>query len=281
MSPQHPALQRLEPASPPTAARRQHSAAAAAAPAPARGSVPLRVVPPAPAWAPPAEPAPEPLAPPSLRPRQRVLERRLRAKAHLCYLGLAWHQRTHLFTEAWDQARKRCACLLGTYFTTPGPRWQHPQWWHFDQGRRLADLFGVRYEDWISPQFARLEAQGLRQAGPSDLHGRVALEAYLCGGRGPAGQAPAAPEVFSGPRPFASDSYDRRDPQHNLYVVGILAEMIDLTGMLGDGRGLNTDSVSADDLWLVLASFDAALLIPRPQPVQPPTPAWHNGAIDL
>lgn len=277
MSPQHPALQRLEPAAAP---KRQNTATPAAAPAPARSAVPLRVVPPAPAWHQP-EPAPQPSAPPSLRPRQRVLERRLRAKAHLSYLGLAWHQRTHLFTEAWDQARKRCACVLGTYFTIPGPRWQHHLWWHFDQGRRLADLFGVRYEDWIRPQFARLEALGQPEAAPSDLHGRVALEAYLFGGAGPAmPQAPAAPGHFPSLRPFANDSYDRQDPEHNLYVVGILAEMIDLTGMLGDGRGLNTDSVSADDLWLVLASFDAALLIPRPQPVPEPTP-WHNGAIDI
>jgi len=275
MSPQAPSPL-LKDAAGPQAAVKQP-----AAPAPPR-QTPLRVVTPEEASAAKAA------APPSLRPRQRVLERRLRAKAHMCYLGLAWHQRTHLFSEAWDQARKRHACVLNTYFCTPGPRWRHPQWWHLDQGRRLADLFGARYEQWIAAQFARVEALSGQAANPGDLHGRVALEAYLFGGGGQqaSGQQPASSgqALFQGrfpsQRPFVHADFDRLDPQHNLYVVGILAEMIDLTQMLGDGRGLNTDSISVDDLWLVLASFDAATMAPRPQPVAAPQ-AWIEPSINL
>lgn len=191
---------------------------------------------------------------PSLRPRQRVLERRLRAKAHHCYRGMSWMQRTLAMCREWDLARKRWEGCLNTYFSSFQPRWEHCNWWDFNQARRLADLVGARYDGWVSAQFQRAQNEGVPELTPAELHGQQAISAFITGG--------GSALLTGGKRPFTGDGFNPSQPEHVLYVAGVTCEMIEVIRQVGDGRGISTDSVSSDDLWLSLASLNLSWLTP-------------------
>jgi len=216
-----------------------------------------------------AAPAPQrpKIKAPSLRPRQRVLERRLRAKAHNAYRGMSWLERTLRFTLEWDLARKRHLGCLNNYFGDFGQRWTHPDWWDFQQARRLADLFGARYDQWVNAQFERRLKKRTCEVLPSHLHGRTAVETYLQAGQDML-EGWAAKE-----RPFGEADFDRYQPQHVLYVANVICEMIELVRVVGDGKGLNTDSLSTDDLWLSLSTLDMGWSLPSGSHGAKKTPA--------
>ena len=90
---------------------------------------------------------------PVISPKERLIEKGLRRKVHASYRDMPWWKRTHEFTSVWDQTRRKRLGLLTTAFPSFRPRWEHPDWSYFNKARRLADAFGVHYEDWINVQF--------------------------------------------------------------------------------------------------------------------------------
>lgn len=228
--------QRLVTWSPPP--RHEEPEAQAGAPAaPAAPAPPTAPAPPEEAAAPaedePAEPAAEEAesdlwerksTPPPLSPAEEALEQRLSATAHPDYQHLPWYQRTREFSNEWDQQRRRRLGVLTTYFSSFTPRWERPDWHHFNQGRRQADARGARYQDWIAAQFQRLAPDGVGEVWPKDLHGKEAAQAYE-GSRSP--QAGGGKRRL-GPPPYTVDSFNLANPEHAAYAEQVLEEMAEL-----------------------------------------------------
>ena len=217
----------------------EEAAAPATAPAPPEeAAAPATApAPPEEAAAPDEEQPPEPAAeepesdiwerkpvPPPLSPAEEALEQRLAATVHPDYQHLPWYQRTREFSNEWDQQRRRRLGVLTTYFSSFTPRWERPDWYHFNQGRRQADARGARYQDWIAAQFQRLAPDGNGEVWPKDLHGKEAAQAYE-NSRNP--QAGGGKRRL-GPPPYTVDSFSLSNPEHVAYAEQLLEEMAEL-----------------------------------------------------
>jgi hypothetical protein len=166
-------------------------------------------------------------APPQLDSLEQALEERLALTCHGEYRGLAWYERTREFTNVWDRARRRTWGLLGTYFQTFAPRWEHPDWDSFNRARRLADVRCARYEEWIGAQFKRLLAQGVSEVSPQQLQGEEAVRAWEGVCRPP--EQPL-PRRSPSPPPYTPATYDAKDSVHTDYAQELMDEIAYLAG---------------------------------------------------
>ena len=114
--------------------------------------------------------------PPALTPAEQELEQRLLPKVHQDYRHLEWWEKTKSFCDAWDHLRRSRLGLLETYFPQFKKRWEYSEWRDFNEARRMADLYGARYEEWVRVQFEAASDDG--ELRPHDLHGLGASEAY-------------------------------------------------------------------------------------------------------
>lgn len=169
--------------------------------------------------------------PPPLDREQQELEDRLVNQAHPDYRHLPWLGRTKELCRQWDRLRRARLGVLGTYFPVFQPRWQHPEWPHFNLARQEADALGVRYDDWLAVQLDRLLGADHGRHRPADLHGRVAVETYRTQRR-PAAQAPTGPA-----RPFVRpEDYDPNNPGHRHYAEALLGELLELGSYICRGQ---------------------------------------------
>ncbi|MFH1059194.1 MAG: hypothetical protein V1797_11035 [Pseudomonadota bacterium] len=170
--------------------------------------------------------------PPPLSPAQQELEERLVNRVHPDYRHLPWLERTKEVCRQWDRVRRARLGLLGTYFPVFQPRWQHPEWDHFNRARQEADALGARYDDWLAVQFDRLLGADHGLHSPSDLHGNVAVETYKARYLRP------APAPAPGPaRPFQNpQDYDPGNPVHRRYTEALLGELLELGSYICQSR---------------------------------------------
>lgn len=168
--------------------------------------------------------------PPPLTPAQQELEDRLSNRVHPDYRHLPWLERTKEMCRQWDRLRRSRLGVLGTYFPIFQPRWQHPEWPHFNLARQEADALGARYDDWLAVQLDRLLGSDHGRHSPADLHGRVAVEAFKHRHR-PAAQPPGPARPFQRPQ-----DYDPDNPAHRRYAEALLGELMELGSYICQGR---------------------------------------------
>ncbi len=174
-------------------------------------------------------------APPKLSPAEEALEGQLARVMNPEYRGMEWHQRTRLLSDEWDRTRRRRMGLFRTTFTSFGPRWQRPDWSDFNQARRQADHRGADYAEWVAVQFDRLAPEGEREVKPLELHGELAVAAYLDYRRGEDGER--GREL--GAPPYTAQSFNAQDPSHLEYAQRLISETATLAEhiMGGDPQG--------------------------------------------
>jgi hypothetical protein len=159
---------------------------------------------------------------PELNPVEMALEDRLEQSVHPSHRHAAWWERTKELCAVWDQMRRHRLGVLGTYFTSFGPRWRHPDWDHFNRARRQADARGASYQDWVTAQFDRLGSKDQGQVGPADLHGDEAAQAWQMLRQD---QAQAQGRQIPGPPPYTPDSFNVHNPDHAAYAEELLEEI--------------------------------------------------------
>ncbi len=174
---------------------------------------------PRPSTAAPAIPGPADL--PELNPAELALEDRLSQTAHLLHRRHHWWERTREFSNIWDQTRRHRIGVLGTFFNTFGPRWQHPDWESFNRARRQADARGAAYQDWVDAQFNRLAGKGRGEVAPEELQGEEAAQAWQALRQAETGGHPAV----AGPPPYTPESFNIHNPDHAAYAEELLDEI--------------------------------------------------------
>ena len=176
--------------------------------------------------------------PPPLGQAQQTLEDRLHGRAHPEYRHLPWLERTKELCRQWDRLRRTRLGLLGTYFPIFQPRWQHPEWPHFNLARQEADALGALYADWLAVQLDRLLGADHGRHSPADLHGRLAVETY---------QNRFLPSAsLPGPaRPFLRpEDYDPQNPLHRRYAEALVGELLELGGYICQGQAETDELVT-------------------------------------
>jgi len=179
---------------------------------------------------------------PVISPKERLIEKGLREKAHKVYQEMPWWKRTHEFTSVWDQTRRKRLGLLTTAFPSFQPRWEHPDWAYFNKARRIADAFGARYEDWINVQINRVLGEEWGEIKPADMVGHEAIKAFKCArgeGRDVTCPSPQKP-------PFIAKTFDIKNPVHKEYVYGLLKELLDLAPYMCHGTNGKPADVLAE-----------------------------------
>lgn len=222
----HPAAQKPAPEAAPASAQTaapEH----APEPAPAQAEAPPSPAPPAPQAETPEVLAPEsrpggPARLPVLNQAEQALEERLAQSANPEHRDAPWWRRTKEFSDTWDRVRRWRLGRLGTYFTSFAPRWEHPDWPHFNRARRQADARGARYQDWVEAQFDRLA----NQVPPRELQGDEAAAAWQ------SRMIKAEPETSRsgelGPPPYTAESFNVHNPDHAAYAEELLGQILSL-----------------------------------------------------
>lgn len=172
--------------------------------------------------------------PPPLNQAETALESRLQASVNQEYQGLAWYQRTRLFSDTWERLRRRRLGLLTNYFTNFQPRWERSDWVDFNQGRRQADARGADYREWIQAVTDAAEQAGEMDLQPQNLHGKAATAAYQAQHQSSTQQARS---ILSEPAPYTPETFDLANPEHTAYAEALMEEIASLAqAIYGDDQ---------------------------------------------